>query len=214
MCSAFIAWNHGIERRYDRRNPYGNYGTQSVANDGTDYWDRMPRSCGWHDTYFDKIPSDNEKGFRLRMERAIIPIAHPVATNGDPGALPRGIAILELLNEATRRLTWHEIADAIQVNDSTVHRLIKTMHELGYVCRDQAKLDEDFVGISAMRGVDHLRARAAGCLLFDGASDRQRAAHRADRPALRERANLFSFGSPPPGTVKKPVLAAWLSGTT
>jgi DNA-binding MarR family transcriptional regulator len=133
---------------------------------------------GCHDLVAGMIPISirflaiTRKGFRLRMERAIIPIAHPVATNGDPGALPRGIAILELLNEATRRLTWHEIADAIQVNDSTVHRLIKTMHELGYVCRDQAKLDEDFVGISAMRGVDHLRARAAGCLLFDGASDR------------------------------------------
>ena len=106
------------------------------------------------------------------------------------------------------------IANAIQVNDITVHRVLKTMHELGYVCRDQAKLDDDFVAISAMRGVDHPRARAAGCLLSDGASDRLNEAHRADRPALREKANLCSFGSPPPGTVKKPVLAAWLSGTT
>lgn len=52
------------------------------------------------------------------MEREIIPIPHRVETNGDLGTLPRGIAILELLNEATRRLTWREIADAIQVNDS------------------------------------------------------------------------------------------------
>ena len=57
---------------------------------------------------FEKIASDNEKRFRLRMERAIIPIRHRVTTNGDPGTLLRGIAI------ATRRLPGREIADAIQ----------------------------------------------------------------------------------------------------
>lgn len=48
------------------------------------------------------------------MERASIAIPYPVRTNGDPGTLPRGIAIPELLNEATRRLTRHETAEAIQ----------------------------------------------------------------------------------------------------
>jgi|SoiMethySBSTD1v2_1073268.scaffolds.fasta_scaffold325112_1 DNA-binding IclR family transcriptional regulator len=73
------------------------------------------------------------------MKREIVPIPHVVEAKTDSGTLQRGFAILELLNEATRPLTSREIADAIQVNDSTVHRLLKTMRELGYVCRDEAK---------------------------------------------------------------------------
>jgi DNA-binding IclR family transcriptional regulator len=57
----------------------------------------------------------------------------------ESGTLQRGFAILELLIEATRPLTSREIADAIQLNDSTVHRLLQTMREAGYVCRDEAK---------------------------------------------------------------------------
>lgn len=73
------------------------------------------------------------------MKHEIAPIPHLTETKGDSGTLHRAFAILELLNEATRPLTSREIADAIQVNDSTVHRLLQTMRELGYVCRDGAK---------------------------------------------------------------------------
>lgn len=57
----------------------------------------------------------------------------------DLGTLKRGFAILDLLIEATRPLSSREIADAIQLNDSTVHRLLQTMREAGYVCRNAAK---------------------------------------------------------------------------
>ena len=75
----------------------------------------------------------------MRTKREVKPIQPRTETKSDSGTLQRGFAILELLNEATRPLTTREIADAIQINDSTVHRLLQTMRELGYVCRDEAK---------------------------------------------------------------------------
>ena len=76
---------------------------------------------------------------RLTTKSETAPIARLPETKSDSGTLQRGFAILELLNEATRPLISREIADAIQVNDSTVHRLLQTLRELGYVCRDEAK---------------------------------------------------------------------------
>lgn len=73
------------------------------------------------------------------MKRETAPVPHLMETKSDSGTLQRGLAILELLNEATRPLAAREIADAIRVNDSTVHRLLQTLRELGYVCRDGAK---------------------------------------------------------------------------
>jgi DNA-binding IclR family transcriptional regulator len=65
-------------------------------------------------------------------------------------------------------------------------------------------LDENFVGISAMGALIVCGpGQAAGCLLLAGASDRfieQRIEEIGQ--ALREKANLFSFGSPPLRAVK------------
>ena len=57
----------------------------------------------------------------------------------DAGALKRGLTILEVLVEAARPLTSHEIAETIQLTDSTVHRLLQTLWEAGYVSRDPTR---------------------------------------------------------------------------
>lgn len=75
----------------------------------------------------------------MATKRETARLSQPVESKNDSGTLQRGFAILELLIEATRPLTARDIADAIQVNDSTVHRLLQTMREIGYVCRDESK---------------------------------------------------------------------------
>jgi DNA-binding IclR family transcriptional regulator len=55
------------------------------------------------------------------------------------GALKRGLTILEVLVEASRPLTSHEIAETVELTDSTVHRLLQTLLEAGYVSRDATK---------------------------------------------------------------------------
>jgi DNA-binding IclR family transcriptional regulator len=57
----------------------------------------------------------------------------------DGGALRRGLTILGTLVEASRPLTSHEIAESVQLTDSTVHRLLQTLLEAGYVSRDSTK---------------------------------------------------------------------------
>lgn len=57
----------------------------------------------------------------------------------DAGALKRGLTILEVLVEASRPLTSHEIAEVVQLTDSTVHRLLQTLWEAGYVSRDSSR---------------------------------------------------------------------------
>lgn len=57
----------------------------------------------------------------------------------DSGALKRGFAILEILVEATHPLTSRDIAEQLQLSDSTVYRLLQTMCEAGYVIRDDAR---------------------------------------------------------------------------
>lgn len=57
----------------------------------------------------------------------------------DSGALKRGFAILELLVEATHPVTSRHVAEQLQLNDSTVYRLLQTLCEAGYVVRDDAR---------------------------------------------------------------------------
>ncbi|MGL5166139.1 MAG: IclR family transcriptional regulator [Afipia sp.] len=60
-------------------------------------------------------------------------------SQSDAGALKRGLTILEVLVEAARPLTSHEIAETVQLTDSTVHRLLQTLWEAGYVSRDPSR---------------------------------------------------------------------------
>lgn len=98
------------------------------------------------------------------MKREIAPVPQLVETKSDSSTLHRGFAILELLNEATQPLTSREIADAIQVNDSTVHRLLQTLRELGYVCRNGAKRyhssPKSFLPLSIYHPLNLLRREA------------------------------------------------------
>lgn len=57
----------------------------------------------------------------------------------DSGALKRGLAILELLVEATHPLTSRDIAEQLQLSDSTVYRLLQTLTEAGHVVRDDGR---------------------------------------------------------------------------
>jgi len=54
----------------------------------------------------------------------------------DAGALRRGLAVVETLVEAPRPLSLHEIAEAVNLNDSTVHRILQSLLEAEYVMRD------------------------------------------------------------------------------
>lgn len=46
---------------------------------------------------------------------------------------------MRALTEAAAPLTSREIAGAVGLNDSTTHRLLQTLKEEGYVCRDEGK---------------------------------------------------------------------------
>lgn len=69
------------------------------------------------------------------------PLSHPRAdeAKGDSGTLQRGLAILRILAEAMTPLSSREIAEAVGLNDSTTHRLLQTLKDEGYVCRDESK---------------------------------------------------------------------------
>lgn len=54
----------------------------------------------------------------------------------DAGALGRGLAIVEVLVDAARPLTLHEIAEAVKLTDSTVHRILQVLCETRHVLRD------------------------------------------------------------------------------
>ena len=83
------------------------------------------------------IPLD-ERSFPLDTTESL---SQPRADDakGDSGTLQRGLAILRLLAEALTPLSSREIAEAVGLNDSTTHRLLQTLKDEGYVCRDEAK---------------------------------------------------------------------------
>lgn len=54
----------------------------------------------------------------------------------DTGALGRGLAVIEVLVESPRPLTLHEVAEAVKLTDSTVHRILQSLQEANYVMRD------------------------------------------------------------------------------
>lgn len=54
----------------------------------------------------------------------------------DTGALRRGLSVIELLVESLRPLTLHEVAEAVKLTDSTVHRILQSLMEADYVMRD------------------------------------------------------------------------------
>ncbi|MBW3096439.1 IclR family transcriptional regulator [Pseudohoeflea coraliihabitans] len=62
------------------------------------------------------------------------------APNGRPrsdaGSLGRGLAIIESLMEAARPLSLHEISESVGLTDSTVHRILQTLHDANYVLKD------------------------------------------------------------------------------
>ena len=58
-----------------------------------------------------------------------------MGAQADSGALKRGVAILDVLLDATRPLTSREIGEALGLSDSTVHRLLQTLCEAGWVTR-------------------------------------------------------------------------------
>ncbi|MDP2118434.1 MAG: IclR family transcriptional regulator [Hoeflea sp.] len=56
----------------------------------------------------------------------------------DTGALGRGLAVIEVLVESPRPLTLHEVAEAVKLTDSTVHRILQSLLEANYVMRDSS----------------------------------------------------------------------------
>lgn len=52
------------------------------------------------------------------------------------GALQRGLTIVEILIESPRSVTLHEIAEMVNLSDSTVHRILRSLKDAGYVMRD------------------------------------------------------------------------------
>lgn len=56
----------------------------------------------------------------------------------DAGALGRGLAIIRTIVEAARPLTLHEVAEAVELSDSTAYRLLQALHKANYVLRDSA----------------------------------------------------------------------------
>jgi len=54
----------------------------------------------------------------------------------DDSALGRGLAILEVLAAAMRPMTLHEIAEAVHLTDSTVHRILQVLCDTNHAQRD------------------------------------------------------------------------------
>lgn len=57
----------------------------------------------------------------------------------DVGSLQRGLAILDAVVKTERPLTSSEISDAVGLNPSTTHRLLRSLSEMGYLFRDASK---------------------------------------------------------------------------
>jgi len=53
-------------------------------------------------------------------------------TRGDGGVLQRSFALLEILTDAAHPLSLREISEAVQLNDSSVHRLLQGLCDVGY----------------------------------------------------------------------------------
>lgn len=54
----------------------------------------------------------------------------------DDSALGRGLAILDVLTASMRPMTLHEIAEAVHLTVSTVHRILQVLFDTNYVQRD------------------------------------------------------------------------------
>lgn len=54
----------------------------------------------------------------------------------ETGTLARGLAIMDVLVDAARPLTLHEIAEEVALTDSTAYRLLQALCEAGRVLRD------------------------------------------------------------------------------
>lgn len=63
----------------------------------------------------------------------------PTDLRAESGLLKRGFAVIAVLVEATHPLTLREIAEATQLSDSSLHRLLQSLCEAGYVVRDGAR---------------------------------------------------------------------------
>lgn len=57
----------------------------------------------------------------------------------ESGLLKRGFAVIAVLVEATHPLTLREIAEATQLSDSSLHRLLQSLCEARYVVRDGSR---------------------------------------------------------------------------
>jgi len=62
----------------------------------------------------------------------------PQPTNGNVKSLVRALSLLNVLGQMARECTLGEIAHAAKLPPSTVHRLLQTLQQTGYVVQNQA----------------------------------------------------------------------------
>lgn len=73
----------------------------------------------------------------MSLSTARKPAASP-QNRSEPGALSRGLAIMDVLVDAARPLSLHEVAEEVGLTDSTVYRLLQALCEAGRVLRDSS----------------------------------------------------------------------------
>ncbi|MEW6768740.1 MAG: IclR family transcriptional regulator [Pseudomonadota bacterium] len=90
-----------------------------------------------------------------------LPAATEIDTKSDNGVLSRSLGLLSVLVEAAKPMSLREIAEVVQLHDSTVHRLLQALCDIGYVGRSASRkyfaLGKSFLPLSVYHPLNAIR---------------------------------------------------------
>lgn len=79
----------------------------------------------------------------------------------DSGVLDRSLGLLAVLVEATHPMTLRELAEMVQLHDSTVHRLLQALCDVGYVAKSGSRryfaLGKSFLPLTVYHPLNSIR---------------------------------------------------------
>jgi len=87
----------------------------------------------------------------------------------DSGVLARSMGLLSVLTDATKPMSLREIAETVQLHDSTVHRLLQALCDIGLVGRSDSRryfaVGKAFLPLSVYHPLNALRRDSYECLI-------------------------------------------------
>lgn len=81
-------------------------------------------------------------------------------------SLERGFLILELLSMSESPLSLQTISNAIQLNKTTVHGLLATLHSLGYVSKHNHSYSLGFRCYELSKPIEQKKTKLSDNILF------------------------------------------------